>query len=110
MPNLSSLSRVLAGTFAVGVASLAGLLYVHQRALIYPSSIPEDSRTNVDTPDKFNLPFDEYRLTTPDHVKVHVYAILQQGGPNGDDKNVARTRPTILMFHANAGNMVRCAA
>ena len=107
---MSTIVRVVAGAAGVTVAMFAGLLYVYQRALIYPSSIPEDSRTNVDTPDKFNLPFDEYRLTTPDHVKVHVYAILQQGGPNGDDKNVARTRPTILMFHANAGNMVRCAA
>lgn len=97
-------TRVALGTVAVGVASAAGLLFVYQRALIYPSSFPEGSRTEVDTPDRYDLPFQEFRLNTPDREKLHVYLMLQKGS-GSDDEDVAKQRPTILMFHANAGNM-----
>ncbi|WFD31680.1 bem46 protein, variant [Malassezia sp. CBS 17886] len=106
LPTFSSLSRIFLGTVTIGIASAAGLLYVYQRALIYPSSFPDGSRTIVDTPDKYDLPFSEYRLNTPDGQKLHVYAILQ-AGVDGDksDMSVAKERPTVLMLHANAGNM-----
>lgn len=102
MTTWGGVSRVLLGTLTVGIASAAGLLYVYQRALIYPSSFPEGSRTLVDSPEQYNIPFQEFRLNTPDREKLHVYVMLQQGG---EDNSAAKQRPTVIMFHANAGNM-----
>lgn len=109
MTNWGFVSRVVLGTVTLGVASAAGLLFVYQRGLIYPSSFPEGSRTEVDTPDRYDLPFNEYRLATPDGEKLHAYVMLQKGSDGADEDGVAKQRPTILMFHANAGNMVRSA-
>lgn len=94
--TLSTVARVIAGAAGVTVATLAGLLYVYQAALIYPASFPEGSRTVVDSPSLYKLPFTEHRIVTPDRVKLHIYAITHE-----DEK----LRPTILMLHANAGNM-----
>lgn len=94
--NLTSALRYLAGLLGIGVATLAGLIYLYQTALIYPSSFPEGSRTIVDSPEAYNLPYTEHRLVTPDRVRLHVYAIT-----HSDDT----PRPTILLLHANAGNM-----
>ncbi|WFD43995.1 bem46 protein, variant [Malassezia psittaci] len=97
------LMRVAFGTAAVGITTAAGLLFVYQRALIYPSSFPEGSRTEVDTPEQYDLPYREMRLNTPDGEKLHVYVMLQQDGEK--DEKLSEERPTIVMFMANAGNM-----
>lgn len=94
--SFTNVLRVLAGSFGISLATLAGLLYLYQSALIYPSSFPEGSRTIVDSPEAYHLPFTEHRLVTPDKVRLHVYAITHK-----DEK----PRATILMLHANAGNM-----
>lgn len=104
MTTWGFVSRVVLGTLTIGVASAVGLVYVYQRALVYPSSYPEGSRTAVDTPDRFDLPYTEHRLQTPDGEKLHVYVMLQQD-KNKEDEAYAAKRPTILMLHANAGNM-----
>ena len=44
--------------------------------------------------------FTEPELTTPDDVKLKAFLMLATG-----PKVHARLRPTILFFHANAGNM-----
>ncbi|KOS16547.1 hypothetical protein Malapachy_3008 [Malassezia pachydermatis] len=94
--SLGTWVRVTAGFVGIAVASVAGLLYVYQSALVYPSTFPEGSRTHVDTPDSLDMPYTEHRLTTPDRVKLHVYAMSHE-----DDAS----RPTVILFHANAGNM-----
>ncbi|CEI88431.1 hypothetical protein RMCBS344292_02821 [Rhizopus microsporus] len=75
------------------------LLYIYQCKLIYPASIPEGSRQHVDTPSKYGMGYTEVTLTTRDNIKLKSYIILQP------DKEVAKRSPTILYFHANAGNM-----
>ena len=95
--SMSNVARVLAGAAGVTLATLAGLLYMYQTALIYPASLPEGSRAIVDSPALYKLPFTEHRLVTPDRIKLHVYAMTHE---DESDK-----RPTILMLHANAGNM-----
>lgn len=44
--------------------------------------------------------FTEPELTTPDGVKLKTYLVLANG-----PKVHAKLRPTVLYFHANAGNM-----
>ncbi|KAF7732382.1 hypothetical protein EC973_005278 [Apophysomyces ossiformis] len=84
-----------------GLAGLAGatLLYLYQCELIYPSSFPEGSRTEVAKPSAYGMKFVEETLVTKDNVKLHTYTIILP------DEEEARRAPTILYFHANAGNM-----
>ncbi|CAE6466735.1 unnamed protein product [Rhizoctonia solani] len=97
----------------------AGLLYYGQNSLIYPSNVPEGSRTNVATPADYGLPYSDLSFTTPDNVKIRAYLLIQrkillsaEGSPGveevtieGDDADYARSRPTVLFLHANAGNL-----
>ncbi|ORX52059.1 alpha/beta-hydrolase [Hesseltinella vesiculosa] len=84
-----------------GVASVAGalLLYMYQCELIYPSSFPEGSRTEVAKPSDFGMKYTEETLVTKDKVKVRCYVITLE------DPEQAKLAPTVLYFHANAGNM-----
>ena len=45
------LVRLVTGTVAIGAVAIGSLLYTQQRSLIYCASLPEDSRTVVETPD-----------------------------------------------------------
>ncbi|KAF9932758.1 hypothetical protein FBU30_007408 [Linnemannia zychae] len=83
----------------VAVLSGGALLYRYQCEIIYPANFPEGSRTHVAKPSQYGMPFEDLTLTTPDKVKIKAYLIKHE------DDNVARSRPTILYFHANAGNM-----
>ena len=86
---------ILAGLF---ISSVVALLYLFQTRLIYPSSIPEHSRTIVDTPDKHNMPhYLSITLKTTDNESLDCYHIQQS--VNSDPKVIT------LYFHANAGNM-----
>ncbi|KAI7860682.1 Alpha/Beta hydrolase protein [Circinella umbellata] len=84
-----------------GLAGLAGaaLLYVYQCEIIYPSAFPEGSRTVVSKPSEFGMEFTETTLTTKDNIKLHTYTMVLE------NEQEARAAPTILYFHANAGNM-----
>ena len=104
-PSFGTMLRLIVGSVAVGFVSAAGLLYTYQRSIIYPSAFPEDSRSVVDTPDMYELPYKEEFLETPDHEKLQTFVMLQQDASG--DTSTARERPTLVMLHANAGNMVR---
>ncbi|KAI8979633.1 Alpha/Beta hydrolase protein [Mycotypha africana] len=84
-----------------GVTGFAGviLLYACQCKLIYPANYPEGSREEVAVPSDYGMNYIEETLRTRDGVHLKSYIILQ---PNEDE---AKRRPTILYFHANAGNM-----
>ncbi|KAF8686306.1 Serine aminopeptidase, S33 [Rhizoctonia solani] len=104
---------------SASVAVGAGLLYYGQNSLIYPSNVPEGSRTNVATPADYGLPYSDLTFTTPDNVKIRAYLLVQRKillsadgslgtaevDNQGDDADFARSRPTVLFLHANAGNM-----
>lgn len=45
--------------------------------------------------------YEDLTLETPDKVKIKAFLILQS------DKTAA-SRPTVLLLHANAGNVVSC--
>ncbi|EJD07741.1 alpha/beta-hydrolase [Fomitiporia mediterranea MF3/22] len=118
---IPSLESVAKGTFAsvAGFSTLSlGLLYYGQNYLIYPSSFPPGSRTEVSVPSAFGLPYEELALETPDRVKVRAYVLVQRkdlaqgesvvlqgkGSSGMSDDEYAATRPTIVMFHGNGGN------
>ncbi|ORZ10543.1 BEM46-like protein [Absidia repens] len=75
------------------------ILYIYQCDLLYASGFPKGSRTKVSKPSEYGLPDDEEILLTKDGVKLRCYVLIQQ------DERVALQAPTIVCFHANAGNM-----
>ncbi|ESU13270.1 hypothetical protein FGSG_07077 [Fusarium graminearum PH-1] len=85
---------------STGIAAvLTSLLYFKQKALIYPSNIPANSRSDVPKPSDFGLSnFEELYIPTDDGEKLSAFYIR---GPRGH-KN---SNITILMFHGNAGNI-----
>lgn len=106
LPSLRSLIAWIAGTLAVSLTAGGTALYLAQCRLIYPSNMPAGSRTNVPRPDEFGLaPFDDVELVAPDGVKIRAFVIPYA---RGDVK--PSDRPTVLLLHANAGNVVRLAS
>ncbi|RIA94604.1 Alpha/Beta hydrolase protein [Glomus cerebriforme] len=73
------------------------LLYSFQCELIYPARFPEGSRQFVQKPSDFGMEYTEEILTTKDGIRIRAYICKLP--------KIARFRPTILFFHANAGNM-----
>ncbi|GAA5954454.1 hypothetical protein JCM21900_006813 [Sporobolomyces salmonicolor] len=99
-PSLRSVLKVLAATLAVSGATAGTALYLAQTRLIYPANFPQGSRQNVPTPDQFGMPYEELTLTTPDGVRVKAFLMLHdRDGVDPSD------RPTVLLLHANAGNV-----
>jgi len=85
---------------STGVAAvLTGLLYFKQKALIYPSHVPANARTDVPRPSQFHFrDYEELIIPTNDGEKLSAFYIRgPRGGPN--------SHVTVLMFHGNAGNI-----
>lgn len=110
MPLIDSLMQTAAyliktSVYVIAALSLGlvSLLYLTQNRIIYPSHFPEKSRTDVASPETFNLPFTAVTLETSDGFKLHCYLIPST---TNSDYSMERTLPTtILLLHANAGNM-----
>ncbi|KAH9476116.1 Protein bem46 [Psilocybe cubensis] len=115
-PSLETFAK---GTFATvaGLSTLSvGLVYYGQNYLIYPSAFPPGSRTEVARPSDFELPYEDLELKTSDDVTLRCYLLLQKKDvghaatymdiPNSvtEDEFIA-SRPTVIMFHGNGGNM-----
>ncbi|CAG8589914.1 10467_t:CDS:2 [Funneliformis caledonium] len=92
----SYVKYLIAGTSLLTL-TFAGLLYSFQCSLIYPAKFPNGSRSLVSKPSEFGMDYTEELLMTRDGIQLRAYICkLPQN---------ARDRPTILFFHANAGNM-----
>ena len=93
------------GTYAVcGGAALtvAGLAaaYLLQERIVYPSNfpsaeykLPQNNPSSFAHPTERNLPCIDVKLVAADGVLVHGWLLLR-----------GKDRPTVLFFHANAGN------
>ncbi|CAG8697206.1 7006_t:CDS:2, partial [Acaulospora morrowiae] len=89
--------QVVVTSGSVLALTAAGLLFYFQCELIYPARFPEGSRVHVAKPSEYGMNYTEEILTTKDGIKIRAYiCILPTDAVN---------RPTILFFHANAGNM-----
>ncbi|KAK8858520.1 hypothetical protein IAR55_002747 [Kwoniella newhampshirensis] len=123
------------GASVAATTLAAGGLWYFQRALIYPSYVPDGSRKIVPKPIEIGCPYEDVSLTCPDGVKVRAYVIPARIKPlsaqeirsmgteerkeraskemeiwaeeMGNEKatEYAQSRPTVVFFHANAGNM-----
>ncbi|KAK7689509.1 hypothetical protein QCA50_007301 [Cerrena zonata] len=117
MPSLEDWAK---GTFAAtaGLSTVAfGLLYYGQNYLIYPSAFPPGSRTDVPNPERFGLPYHDLELTAQDGVKLRCYLLVQSKDlsqadatdvpfvENMSDEQFIASRPTVIMFHGNGGNL-----
>jgi abhydrolase domain-containing protein 13 len=70
-----------------------------RRALIYPSHIPPNARTDVPRPSQFNITdYEELLIPTKDGEKLSAFYIRAPKGAHNADV-------TVLMFHGNAGNI-----
>jgi len=99
MLDYSTSLQNLAYTLGVVGLAFSFLVYQYQGYIIYPAQFPEGSRQNVDTPSIYKLPYENITLTTSDGVKLNAYLIMKP------TEAEAKEAPTILYFHANAGNM-----
>lgn len=55
----------------------------------------------MDNPSVYGLEYEDVVLRTKDGVKITGYLMLQQ-----QQQQQHSTAPTVIIFHANAGNMV----
>ncbi|CCX11761.1 Alpha/Beta hydrolase protein [Pyronema domesticum] len=75
---------------------LSGLLYFKQTSLIYPRDIPAGARTEVPTPDEFDITdWERVKLYTKDGETLNSYFV----------KARKKSGVTVLYMHGNAGNI-----
>ncbi|KAK4220271.1 protein bem46 [Rhypophila decipiens] len=97
--SIGPLANLCVSSFQGVAAVLTGLLYFKQKALIYPSHMPPNSRTDIPRPNQFNIKdYEELIIPTNDGEKLSAFYI--RGPRGGKNSNV-----TVLMFHGNAGNI-----
>ncbi|KAI9567879.1 Alpha/Beta hydrolase protein [Boletus coccyginus] len=117
LPSLENFAKGVAAT-AAGVTTIGcGLLYYGQNYLIYPSAFPPGSRTDVDLPTKYGLVYEDLILRTEDGITLRSYLLMQRkeiSHPHAlqvdwtedqSNEDFAATRPTVIMFHGNGGNL-----
>ena len=95
---LAQLARTLAVSGAALITVALVALYFFQRKLVYPSFLNK-ARIQVDTPDLFDLPYEEVKITTDDGETLHAYMLLH------DSKSLEYTNKTILVLSPNVGNI-----
>ncbi|GAA5860091.1 hypothetical protein JCM8547_009175 [Rhodosporidiobolus lusitaniae] len=101
LPSPWTLLKLAGGSLLLIVGGGGTALYLLQTRLIYPANLPSGSRENVPHPDEFGItPFEEVDLTAPDGVRIKAFLMpYQAAGVKMED------RPTVLLLHANAGNV-----
>jgi len=89
MQSNASFTYNLSGTFAV-------ILFNIQDKLLYYPNQPEDSRHNVMSPAKFDIPFENITIVTDDGTQLHAFLLKH---------TESQSKPTMIMYHGNAGNI-----
>lgn len=94
--------RILAYLGGAAIVGVSSLLYYYQNDIIYVPNFPTKGHRNPDSnpigyqnPDDRDLPYQDIYLHTRDGHKLHSWLITQ----------TQSDAPTLLFFHANAGNM-----
>ncbi|KAF9531417.1 BEM46 family protein [Crepidotus variabilis] len=115
-PSLEGFAKTTLATAATLSTVGVGLAYYGQNYLIYPSAFPPGSRIEVASPSDFDMPYENLELKTEDDVTLRCYLLPQRkelphnvnfvDTPEGmTDEEFMATRPTVIMFHGNGGNM-----
>lgn len=87
------LANMVLGSAAIMISVSLGTLYLYQNKLVYPSWA-QGARDEVDTPDKFGLPYKDVTLTTSDGVQIRAFDIRNEG-----------SKSVMLILCPNAGNI-----
>lgn len=91
--------------FGMGTLALVGL-YFKQDALLYHPEVgnmpryPDRNPRGYRSPAEYQIPHEDLRIVCEDGVSLHAWLMLR--GKNGSSSS---STPTIIFFHANAGNM-----
>jgi hypothetical protein len=72
-------------------------LYSLQDALLFQPNEPDTSRTIVQPPSLFRMPYETIIIETDDNEKLHGFLIKQMHRANECE--------TLVFFHGNAGNI-----
>ncbi|KAK9838633.1 hypothetical protein WJX74_000226 [Apatococcus lobatus] len=88
------------GLAAIGL----GALYCFQEKLIYIPKLPGVPNEMAAYPDRYHMDYEDVWLTTKDGHKLHAW-FMQPKGWGGLTSKVRRSRPSVLFFQENAGNM-----
>jgi len=87
------------------VTFMVWTIYKNQEKFLYQPRIypqfatPAQNPPGYKHPGEHDMPYEDVYLTTPDGLKLHAWFI------HGADAAETKSRPTLLFFHANAGNM-----
>ncbi|TMW66688.1 hypothetical protein Poli38472_014000 [Pythium oligandrum] len=94
------LNLVYTGATLMGGALV--LLYIFQEKLLYFPTIPGTSKFTKDNPKgyrnpgEFSIDYEDLMIRTKDGIHLHAW-LMKQPEPH--------TRPTLIFFHGNAGNI-----
>ncbi|KAF9465466.1 Alpha/Beta hydrolase protein [Collybia nuda] len=119
LPSLETFAKGTLATAATLSTVGAGLLWYGQNYLIYPSAFPPGSRIEVPAPSDFGIPYQDLELRTPDGILIRCYLLPQRKSLHADHPEAVRvpyddsesddefiaSRPTVVMFHGNGGNL-----
>lgn len=95
----SSFSDYALSGMTIAVLAILTGVYTMQTKLIYIPHFPPGSRQDVWRPNRFGFEkFEEVTLTSSDGVRIHAFWIPAR-------KVGSKSVPTVLFFHANAGNV-----
>lgn len=91
----------------IGTLVLAGLYFKQDSLLYFPEigNMPRDPARNprgYRSPADYQLPYEDLRIVCEDGVSLHAWLIFR--GKNSSSSPSSST-PTLIFFHANAGNM-----
>ncbi|POM57615.1 Serine protease family S09X [Phytophthora palmivora] len=105
MTESSSLTSWLLGAAYTGGTICVGalfLLYMYQDRLLYFPTIPGASKFTKDNPPgyrhpgEFSIDYEDLMIPCKDNTKIHAWLMKQ---------TEHTTRPTLIFFHGNAGNI-----
>lgn len=92
--------RIVA-TAGVLYTAAIGLIAVFQDKMVYVPRVPGMATEFIYTPASYHLAYEDVYLTAADGVRIHAWMIW----PSDWDAKRRASRPVVLFFQENAGNM-----
>lgn len=93
----------IVGTVVTLAGGMLFMIYHFQEKLVYLNNIfpqfktPQQNPAGFRSPQEKGLNYEDVYINTPDGLRLHAWFIFAKENP--------QTAPTLVFFHANAGNM-----
>lgn len=101
MSSLLKWSARILATVGILYTAAIGIIAVFQDKMVYVPRVPGMATEFIYTPASYHLSYEDVYLTAEDGVRIHAWMIW----PNDWDAKRRATRPVVLFFQENAGNM-----